>query len=104
MYLWEEARYSFIRFLRHKIAKCKEWEVMPHWVRIIFNILFPFHWLYENQSQVYFDPVMNVYKIRGIKLSADVLDFYKNPENVGKTFKLLSNNPDYITIREITHE
>lgn len=71
---WENARYTFLRRLRYKVAKTNPGTVAPKWIKIIHFILFPLHGFYAKQAQVQYDFLHDVYIIRGVKISGLFLD------------------------------
>lgn len=74
LFSWEKTRYAFLSWLSYKVAKTEIDAVPPKWIRFLHFILFPFHNLYERQSQVHYSLLKDVYTIRGVKISGAFIE------------------------------
>lgn len=92
-------RYTFLRWLRYKLAKSQPGTVAPKWIQIIHFILFPVHGLYAKQAQVNYDFMYDIYIIRGVKVSGFFLDQLSGYAEKNTKFEFLENKDGVITIR-----
>jgi hypothetical protein len=100
-FLWEEYRYTFLRWLNYKVAKTEVGTVPPKWIRILHSILFPLHYLYARQAQVHFGFLNDYYTIRGVKISAGLFDAFSKDAEEGVVFKFIKNENGIITLEII---
>lgn len=93
-------RYKFLRYL-NKISNTLEGSIPPKWVRILRYVLFPLHWFYANQSGIKYDYATNIYTIRGIEFSGQLLEAFGDAKNNGLKFQLITDgkNATLKTIR-----
>jgi hypothetical protein len=92
-------KYKFLKFLKYKIFKQKEWEVNNKFVNFVYSILCPFEYYCRYNNSVYYDSFRNIYNIEGIELSKDMIDDFINVSNTNRIFRFISNNDGAITIR-----
>jgi hypothetical protein len=97
-------RFKFLSWLAHTVFKTKEGEVAPKLVQYIHRILFPLNWFYQRQSGIKYDPLRNIYTIRGMKFSGQIFEFLRHASNKGKTFQLTETDGKECMLKEIKNE
>ena len=55
----------------------------------------------RNQSNIKYDPAMDIYTIKGYKISGDYFDMLFDQANEGQCFQLMTVEDDIITLRMI---
>lgn len=93
-------RYKILRWLRKNVFHVKEGEISPKGLYFIYYILFPLNWFYEKQSWVKYEPLTDVYTIRGMKFTGAVFETLKDEANKGFKFELVDTG-EYVTIRSL---
>lgn len=94
-------RYKFLRWLREKVFKSREGEAPPKLLLFIYRILFPLHFFYQKQSHIRYDPLRDVYYIRGMKITGIVFEWLRDAANKGEAFRLVETDGQEITIERI---
>jgi len=94
-------RYKLLHWLRYKIARCKEGEISPKWIRFIYWVLFPLNWFYERQSGIKYDHLNDIYFIRGMKFSGIIFEMLRHQANEGKVFRLKEADGKTATVEEL---
>lgn len=80
-------RSKLFKFLR-KLAKVKEAEIPPGWLKVIGIGLFPVEYYYRNHGIVRYDPVRNIITIGGKEFTPEVFQAFKDLSNEGKLVRL----------------
>jgi hypothetical protein len=101
-FYWEEIRYTFLRWLNYKVAKTEIGTIPPKWIRILHFVLFPLHGFYEKQSQVHFQFHNDCYIIRGVKISAGLIDAISRDAEQNVKFKFIKNENGIVTLEHLS--
>lgn len=72
-----------MKWLRTKVWKLKEGEIAPWPLKWIYYLLFPGFWVYEKQHNLRYDPLRDVYTIRGKEFSGAFFELMKDKSKQG---------------------
>lgn len=97
-------RYKFLRWLNCRIFKTKEGEIAPKFVQFVYRVLFPLNWFYQKQSGMRYDPLTDVYFIRGMRFTSQVFDTLRDMAKVGHKFELVETDGEVCTIRSLSEK
>lgn len=92
---FEKRRWQLLKFCKDKIAKVPDGQIAPKWIRIVFQILFPLHGFYARQSQLQYEPLRDVYTVRGVEITTYFLEQFLLYSPVSEKFIVLYDNGEY---------
>lgn len=91
-------RYKLYKFLKYKVFKVKEGQILPKLLLYIKCVLFPVEAIKWFGSKDIYDIYTDVYNIKGIKISSD---FFEASKIVGNKFEIIKIENGIITVKNL---
>lgn len=90
-------RYRLYKFLKYKVFKIKEGQILPKYLLGIKCLLFPIEAIKWFGSKNIYDVYRDVYTIRGVKVCSD---FFEASKIIGNKFEIIKLDNGIVTVKE----